>query len=128
MHDQDLAIVKALVPIAWADGSFDEPEKQMIAALLDAYGAADPERQSVLAYAAERRTLDDIDVQDLSAGDRRLVLNHAVLMTYADGRQSPEESRILQDLAKRLRIPNDEARAVIEAGAERAKNSLGLLT
>jgi uncharacterized tellurite resistance protein B-like protein len=128
MHDQDLAIVKALVPIAWADGTFDEPEKQMIAALLDAYGAAEPERQGVLAYAAERKTLDDIDVQDLSAGDRRLVLNHAVLMTYADGRQSAEESRILVDLSKKLRIPDDEARAVIEAGAERAKNSLGLLT
>jgi uncharacterized tellurite resistance protein B-like protein len=128
MHDQDLAIVKALVPIAWADGTFDDPEKQMIAALLDAYGAVESERQSVLAYAAERRTLEDIDVQDLSAGDRRLVLNHAVLMTYADGRQSAEESRILGELAKKLRIPDDEARAVIEAGAERAKKSLGLLT
>jgi uncharacterized tellurite resistance protein B-like protein len=128
MHDQDLAIVKALVPIAWADGTFDEPEKQMIAALLDAYGAAESERMSVLEYAAQRRTLDDIDVQDLSAGDRRLVLNHAVLMTYADGRQSAEESRILQDLSKKLRIPDDEARGVIDAGAERAKNSLGLLT
>jgi uncharacterized tellurite resistance protein B-like protein len=128
MHDQDLAIVKALVPIAWADGTFDEPEKQMMAALLDAYGAAESERNSVFSYAAERRTLDDIDVQDLSAGDRRLVLSHAVLMTFADGNQSVEESQILQELAKRLRIPDDEARAVIEAGAQRAKSSLGLLT
>jgi uncharacterized tellurite resistance protein B-like protein len=128
MHDQELAIVKALVPVAWADGTFDEPEKQMMAALLDAYGAAESERQSLLAYAAERRTLDDIDVQELSAGDRRLVLDHAVLMTYADGRQSLEESRILDALSKKLRIPDDEARAVIEAGAQRAKKNLGLLT
>jgi uncharacterized tellurite resistance protein B-like protein len=128
MHEQDLAIVKALVPIAWADGTFDEPEKQMLAALLDAYGAAESERRSMLAYAAERRTLDDIDVQDLSAGDRRLVLHHAVLMTYADGHQSVEESEILRALSKRLRIPDDEARAVIDAGARRAKSNLGLLT
>ncbi len=128
MHDQDLAIVKALVPVAWADGSFDEPEKQMIDALLDAYGAAEPERRGVFAYAAERRTLDDIDVQDLSAGDRRVVLNHAVLLTYADGRQSNEESEILRALSNKLRIPEDEARAVIDAGAERARKSLGLLT
>lgn len=128
MHDQDLAIVKALVPVAWADGSFDEPEKQMMAALLDAYGAAEAERETLLAYAATRKTLDDIDVQDLSAGDRRLVLSHAVLMTYADGRQSAEESKILSELSKKLRIPDDEARTVIDAGARRAKSSLGLLT
>ena len=128
MHDQDLAIVKALVPVAWADGSFDEPEKQMMAALLDAYGAAESERETLLAYAATRKTLDDIDVQDLSAGDRRLVLSHAVLMTYADGRQSAEENQILAELSKKLRIPDDEARTVIEAGAQRAKSSLGLLS
>jgi uncharacterized tellurite resistance protein B-like protein len=127
MHEQDLAIVRALVPIAWADGTFDEPERQMIAALLDAYGAAEDERARLLAYAATRRTLDDIDVQDLSAGDRRLVLSHAVLMTFADGKQSAEESAILKALSEKLRIPDDEARSVIDAGTQRAKSSLGLL-
>jgi uncharacterized tellurite resistance protein B-like protein len=128
MHEQDMAIVKALVPVAWADGTFDEPERQMMAALLDAYGAGADERANLLAYASTRRTLDDIDVQDLSAGDRRLVLSHAVLLTYADGKQSAEESAILKALSQKLRIPDDEARAVIEAGSQRARSSLGLLT
>ena len=39
MHDQDMAIVKALVPVAWADGVFAQPEKEMIDAVLDARAA-----------------------------------------------------------------------------------------
>ena len=39
MHDQELAIVRALVPVAWADGDFADKEKEMLEALLDAYVA-----------------------------------------------------------------------------------------
>ena len=103
----------------------------MIDAFLDAYGAGDAEKKSVLAYAAERRTLDDLDVQELSASDRRVVLHHAVLLTYADGDQSPDEVRLLEELAKRLRIPDEEAKAVMQAppaGRTQAEKSLSLLT
>jgi tellurite resistance protein len=127
MHEQDLAIVRALVPVAWADGVYAEKEKQMMDALLDVYDATEVERKAILAYAADKRTLDDIDLQELSAADRRTLLQHAVLLTFADGDQSPDEVAFLGDLAKKLRIGEEEARVIQAAGAERAKKHLKLL-
>jgi tellurite resistance protein len=127
MHEQELAIVRALVPVAWSDGTFADKEKEMLDALLDAYGATEAEKASLREYAKEKKTLEDIDLQDLSASDRRVLLQHAVLLTFADGEQAAEESKFLTELAKRLRIPDDEAKAVIAEAGTRAKKHLGLL-
>jgi uncharacterized tellurite resistance protein B-like protein len=127
MHEQDLAIVKALVSVAWADGSFAGQERQMLDALLDAYGATAEERSSIAAYAEQRRTLDDIQPQELSADDRRVLLQHAVLLTFADGNQAKEEAEMIAALAAKLRIPEEEAKSIIGASVERAKKSLHLL-
>ena len=127
MHEQDIAIVKALVPMAWADGEFAEQEMETLDALLDAYSATDDEKSALKAYAKERRTLDDIDLQELSADDRRVLLRHAVLLSFADGKQSPDEVEFLEKLAAKLKIPDAEAQAIMSAGAERAKTFLHLL-
>ncbi len=127
MHEQEYAIVRALVPVAWADGEFADKEQQMIDALLDAYGASDDEKKKLREYAKEKRTLDDIHLQDLSTDDRRVLLHHAVLLTYADGVQAAAESRFLADLATKLKIPADEAKVVIGDAEARAKKHLKLL-
>ena len=127
MHDQDLAIVRALVPVAWADGHFAEPEREMVEALLDAYGASPEEKAEVFAYAKERRSLEDIDLSELSASDRRVVLKHAVLLSFVDGHQGAHEQALLEKLADQLRIPADERQEIFTAGAERAKHFLSLL-
>jgi uncharacterized tellurite resistance protein B-like protein len=127
MHEQDLAIVKALVSVAWADGVFADREREMLQALLDAYNAQPDERSAIEAYAAERRTLDDINPQDLSAEDRRTLLAHAVLLAYADGDLSKEEAEILAALSAKLRIPEPEAKALFAASTDRAKKALHLL-
>jgi tellurite resistance protein len=127
MHEQDLAIVRALVPVAWADGVFEAREKEMIDALLDAYSASDAEKKEVHAYAKDKRTLEDIKLQDLSADDRRVLLQHAVLLSFADGDQSTSEVDFLEKLAKQLRIPEDEAKKLMDASAERAKKFLHIL-
>jgi len=127
MHDQDLAIVKALVPVAWADGVFAESEKEMLDALLDAYRASDQDKQTLRDYAAQKRTLDDIDVQELSADDRRILFQHAVLLTFADGDQSADEVALLKALAQKLRIDDEERDTLMEVGAHRAKKYLKLL-
>ncbi len=128
MHEQDMAIIKALVPIAWADGVFAQAEKEMLDALLDAYSATDKEKEIIHEYADQRRTLEDIALQELSADDRRVLLQHAVLLTFVDGRQSEDERQLLLALSARLRIPAEEAQALIAAGATRAQKYLGLLT
>ena len=127
MHDQDMAIVKALVPVAWADGNFEEHERQMIDALLDAYSASDAEKKELQDYAATKRSLEDINLQDLSWDDRRVLLQHAVLLTFADGEQTTDEIDFLVQLAQRLRIPDDEAKGLMDAGADRAKKFLHIL-
>jgi uncharacterized membrane protein YebE (DUF533 family) len=127
MHDQDMAIVKALVPVAWADGVFAQPEKEMIDAVLDAYRASDKEKEIVHEYAETKRTLDDIDTQELSADDRRVLFQHAVLLSFADGDQSAEEVTFLESLAKKLRLPDEDMKALMLAGGERAKKYLKLL-
>jgi uncharacterized membrane protein YebE (DUF533 family) len=127
MHEQDIAIVKALVPVAWADSNFAEHERQMIDALLDAYSATEDEKKSIHEYAGTKRSLDDINLQDLSADDRRVLLQHAVLLTFADGEQTTDEVDFLVALAKKLRIPDDEAKGLMDAGAERAKKFLHIL-
>ena len=127
MHEQDFAIVRALVPVAWADGEFAEREKQTIEALLDAYGADDVEKERIRAFSEKHRTLDDIDLQTLSADDRRILLQHAVLLSFADGKQDDKERALLDELVKRLKIPADEAKAIMEASAARAKKLLDLL-
>jgi len=74
MHEQDIAIVKALVPVAWADSNYAAAEREMIEALLEAYQATDEEKKAVHAFAAEKKTLDDINLQELSTEDRRVLL------------------------------------------------------
>jgi uncharacterized tellurite resistance protein B-like protein len=127
MHDGEFAIVRALIPVAWADGEFAAKEKEMLEGLLEAYGATDGERASLMEYAKEKRTLEDIDLQELSAPDRRVLLQIAVLLTFADGHQHADEVKILKDLASKLRIPDDEAKGVIAMAEDRAKKNLSLL-
>lgn len=127
MHEQELAIVRALVPVAWADGEYADKEKEMIDALLEAYEATEEQKKALREYAKEKRSLEDIDLQDLSASDRRVLLQHAVLLTFADGNQHPTEKQFLADLAARLRVPNEEAKSVMAEAEARAKKHLDLL-
>jgi uncharacterized tellurite resistance protein B-like protein len=127
MHEQEFAIVRALVPVAWADGEFADKEKEMLEGLLEGYGATEDEKNQLREYAKDKRTLDDINLQDLSAGDRRVLLQCAVLLTFADGHQHPAESKLLGELATKLRIPEEEAKQVITEAEARAKKHLSLL-
>lgn len=127
MHEQEYAIVRALVPVAWADGEFADKEKEMLEALLDAYGATDDQKKHLREYAKKKRTIDDIELQELSAADRRVLLQNAVLMSFADGEQHPSEAKFLLELAARLRVPEAEAKAVMAEAEARAKKHLNLL-
>jgi uncharacterized tellurite resistance protein B-like protein len=127
MHEQNMAIVKSLVSVAWADGVFADEERDMVEALIAAFEATDAEAAQIRAYAAERRTLDDIPLTDLSTDDRRVLVQHAVLLTYVDGAQAESEKQFIDALCKKLRIPDDEASAILQAAEARAKRFLNLL-
>jgi len=125
MHEQDLAIVKGLVSVAWADGRVTGEESDVIRALLEAFRATPSERREIELYAKSPRTIDDVPVTELSYDDRRVLLQHAVLVTHADGEQGEEEQRMLAVLCEKLRIPDVEAKGIIAAAARRARELLG---
>ena len=122
MHEQNMAILKGLVSVAWADGKVAQEELEVIEALLDAFEATE-----VRTYAKEHKSLDDIPITDLSFDDRRVLLQHAVLLTYIDGEQHETEKKLLEELCERLRIPTLEAKGIIDAASDRAKSFLNLL-
>ncbi|HMI83209.1 MAG TPA: hypothetical protein VK550_03895 [Polyangiaceae bacterium] len=127
MHEQDKAILKSLVSVAWADGRVTSEETDIIEAILQAFDATPEDTAEMRAYAATRRTLADIPLTDLSADDRRLLVQHAVLLTFIDGAQRPEEKTLLAQLCEKLRIPSNEATSLLSAAESRAKRFLDLL-
>ena len=127
MHEEDKAILKSLVSVAWADGRVTSEETDIIEALLQAFEATPEDTAEMRAYAKTRRTLADIPLTELSADDRRLLVQHAVLLTFIDGSQSAEEKTLLTQLCEKLRIPPNEAASLLTAAESRAKRFLDLL-
>jgi tellurite resistance protein len=127
MHEQNMAILKGLVSVAWADGRVADEELQVIEGLLQAFDALPSEAVEVRKYAETERTLDDIALTDLSYDDRRVLLQHAVLLTFIDGEQHEKEKELIDKLCDKLRIPALEARGIIEAAEQRAREYLSLL-
>ncbi|MBI3203633.1 MAG: TerB family tellurite resistance protein [Polyangiaceae bacterium] len=127
MHDQNMAILKGLVSVAWADGRVADEELEVIEALLDAFEASPSEAAELRSYAKTPKSIDDVPLTDLSHDDRRVLLQHAVLLTYIDGEQHEKEKQLLEGLCEKLRIPTQEARGIIEAASQRAKGFLNLL-
>jgi uncharacterized tellurite resistance protein B-like protein len=126
MQDHQEAMLKSLVAVAWADGRVDDGESEVIEALLAAFEVEGTDADSIREYAKTQRGLEEIPLTDLSASDRRMLLQHAVILTYVDGEQSDAERALLGQLTERLRIPADEAKELVEAAEKRAKRLLEL--
>jgi tellurite resistance protein len=127
VHPQDLAIVKGLVSVAWADGRMAAEESEILASLLDAYAATPTERREISLFAAKPRTLADVPIHELSHDDRRVLLQHAVLVSFVDGVQHEKEKRLLDELCEVLRIPAVEAQGIVRAAEDRARGMVKLL-
>lgn len=126
MHEEDMAILKSLVVVAWVDGRVADEEKEHIEALINAFGANEKEAEEVREFAKTPRTLADIPITELSADDRQTLLNHAVVLTYIDGEQSSEERQLITDLRAALRIPDPLASHIVSAAEARVKRLLSL--
>jgi uncharacterized membrane protein YebE (DUF533 family) len=120
MYQQDMAILRSLAVVAWSDGDFAAAERQVLDGILDAYGANDSEKADLRAFASTPKTLDHIDLQELSAADRRVVLQQAVLITYANKTPSAAQISFIDQLGSRLRIPTEEAESLVSMARERA--------
>lgn len=127
MLAQNLAVVKGLVSVAWADGHVSGEETEVLEALLEAFHALPSEAYEVRKFAETPRSLADVPVPDLGFAARRQLLQHAVLLSYVDGKQDEKEKALLDQLVTALEIPAGEARELMREAEENAQRLLKLL-
>ena len=127
MDDHQEAMVKSLVAVAWADGRVEDEETEVIEALISAFDIQGQDADMIREYAKEPRSIDDVPLTELSAHDRRMLLQHAVILTYIDGKQSDDEVKVLDALVNKLNLPEDEAKDLLSSAGDRAKRLLDLL-
>jgi tellurite resistance protein len=116
------AIVKGLVAVAWADGRIQKEEREVITRIAAAFRLSKDEVASIEEYAQTPRTLDDLTLDGLSQDDRRMLLQHALIVTYIDGELLDVEIELLDDLAARLQIDANEAQRILDLARKRAKH------
>ena|ERR1041384_2285499 len=127
MHAQNLAVVKGLVSVAWADGHVSREETEVLDALLEAFHALPSESYELRKFAQSPRSLADVPVAELGFAARRQLLQHAVLLSYVDGKQDEKEKALLEQLVTALEIPPLEARDLMRDADENARQLLKLL-
>ena len=115
------AMLKALVAVAWADDHLDATEQEVIGGLISAFGLGPEDAQRMQAYAGTKRGLADVPLSELSADDRRVLLQHAAILTHADGEQCAQERQLLTELAALLRIPASEAQDLLAYSERRVQ-------
>jgi uncharacterized tellurite resistance protein B-like protein len=121
VEDYRAAMLQSLIAVAWADQRLHAREVEVLDALIAAFGASGEEAEALRDYAKTPRTLDDVPLSELCADDRRLLVQHAVLLSYADGDPAQPELRVIDDLVTRLRIPQEEAAPLLAAAHGRAR-------
>lgn len=127
MEDHTEAMVKSLIAVAWADGRMADEEHQVLEALISAFRLSPEDAEQIRTYANTKRTLADVPLSELSADDRRVLLQHAVILSYVDGEQCDKERALLQELVGVLRLPEAEAQEILSAAERRAQRLLQLL-
>ena len=127
MQAQNLAVVKGLVSVAWADGHVSHEETEVLEALLEAFHALPSEAHELRKFAQTPRSLADVPILELGFAARRQLLQHAVLLSFVDGKQDEKEKALIEQLAQALEIPALEARDLVRDSEERAKSLLKLL-
>lgn len=117
-------MLKSLVAVAWADGRFADEEREMLDALLNGFDATEKEANDIREYAKTPRSIDDIPLGELSEDDKKLLLNHAVVLTFIDGHQSDDEKELIGKLTKKLGIWADDAEEIVTSATKRAERLL----
>jgi uncharacterized membrane protein YebE (DUF533 family) len=120
-------LLKLLIALAWADGRVDEEEMEIVEAMLDTFEIDEATGDEIRKWAKTPRSLDDMDVSDLTKDDAGLVLYQAVLLTYIDGEQSQKEIDLLNEFMAKLGFTPGEAAPILERATARALELLPIL-
>ena len=109
VEEKRLSILRAILAMAWADGSFVERERKLMSELLKAFRPTLYEQKGLLkdpdpADTGRRLSLllDDYD-------ERLYCYQQALKMSYADGIVVDQEKKLLEQLKRSLDIHDDDA-------------------
>jgi uncharacterized tellurite resistance protein B-like protein len=117
-------ILQLLVALAWADGHVDEEEMDIVNALSDAFNTSKEESEEIAQWAKTKRSLDDVNIDNLEQSDKILALQYGVLLTYIDGEQSAGEKEMLNGLIKKFNMKDEEIKPVLDSANAFAKSLL----
>lgn len=115
MANPNVAILKAVVCVAWADGLLKDPERRALEGVLAAAQLSPEEADELRSYAAEPHTLADVDLSGLQPEDRKKVVIHAVALANADRDYSLVERQTVLGLCERMGLSPAESHALLSA-------------
>lgn len=111
-----LAGLRILVAIARADGTIHDDERAALSAALD--GVKLPDGTTVDSLLAEKVNVEKERTAVKSPDARREIFQSAYGMAHADGKCTPDEQAILDDLKRVWEIPDQQSKLVARIFAE----------
>ena len=105
-RDERLPLLRAIVAIARADGEIADAERRRIEQLMSFMRVEGDVREKVYAALEGAAPVPQLpDLQDLPAYDTRLyVFQQALAITFADGKVTEGERRLLDQLASAMEL------------------------
>jgi tellurite resistance protein len=113
MANRNVAILKAVICVAWADGLLKDPERRAIEGVLRAVELSPAEVAELRAYAEKPHALAELDLRDFTNEDKRLAILHSVALAHADNDYSPPERQAIMSLCERFGLSPAEAHALM---------------
>jgi tellurite resistance protein len=115
LTEEKKSILRLLIALAWADGHVDSEEMEIVKALIDAFNASPDESAEIIEWAAQKRTLDEVDISTLTRSDLTLTLQYGVLLANIDGGFSQSEADVIDDLIVKLGLSAEEAKPLLDS-------------
>ena len=108
MQEKDIAVIKGLIQVMWADGELAEAEREMLGSILVNMGCSPEELQEIAGMLKEPPSVDTLlkDLPDKES--RRDVIKIVYAMALADDDYADSEDAFIKKLAAKLKISPKE--------------------
>lgn len=108
MQEKDIAVIKGLIQVMWADGELAEAEREMLGSILVNMGCSPEELQEIAGMLKEPPSVDTLlkDLPDKES--RRDVIKIVYAMALADDDYAESEDAFIKKLAAKLKITPKE--------------------
>ncbi|MCL2825230.1 MAG: TerB family tellurite resistance protein [Polyangiaceae bacterium] len=116
LDGQRKALLQSLIVMAWADGSFEDSEKELFEHMAKLCDATPGEMKELAVFAGRNPNADDVVTVDMSKEEQMTLVRRLMFMALADGHFCDKERVVLDNLIGRFDITPDEA-AALRAGA-----------